>query len=139
MGDKFCLKWNDFNQNINKAFSNLRLEEEFFDVTLVCDDNRQLSAHKVVLASCSEYFKKILQQNKHPQPLLCLENVSFEEIGHIMDYIYLGEVNLYQEQVDRFIEVAQRFKIEGLMGNSQNEDYVPGYNELQETFENQVL
>ena len=88
MVDKFCIKWNNFHHNINKTFSNLRLEEDFFDVTLVCDDNRQLSAHKVVLASCSEYFKKILQQSKHPQ-WLCLENISFEEIGLFYSILYI--------------------------------------------------
>ena len=134
--EKFCMKWNDFNQNINKAFSDLRLEEDLFDVTLVCDDNRQLSAHKVVLASSSEYFKKILKKNKHPQPLFCLENVSFEEISQIMDYIYQGEVNLFHEQVDRFVEVALRFRIKGLMGTSQNEDDIIDNTEILD-FENQ--
>ena len=115
MAEKFCLKWNDFHQNATKTFSNLRLEEDFFDVTLVCSDYRQLGAHKLILSSCSDYFKNILQQNKHSHPLLCLANTSFEEISQIMDYIYLGEVNLYQDDVDRFVQVAQRFKINGLV------------------------
>ena len=127
MSEKFSLKWNDYQQNITKTLSNLRLAEDFFDVTLVCDDNRQLSAHKVVLSSCSEYFRNILQKNKHPHLLLCLENVSLEEIGQIMDYIYLGEVSLYQEEVNRFVEVGQRFKIEGLVGTLANDE--PDYKE----------
>ena len=136
MAEKFCLKWNDFHQNITKTFSNLRSEEDFFDVTLVSDDNRQLSAHKVVLSSCSEYFKNILNQNKHSHPLLCLANTSFEEMSQIMDYIYFGEVNLYQDDVDRFVQVAQRFKIKGLVvGTPKKYDDASDHNILQEKVE----
>ena len=31
-----------------------------------------------------------------------------------MDYIYHGELKIYQEDIDRFLEIAQRFKLEGL-------------------------
>ena len=77
MSEKFCLKWNDFESNASKSLRNLRKEKDFFDVTLVSDDQKQISAHKVVLSSCSEYFKYILKQNKqHSHPLLCLEGIS---------------------------------------------------------------
>merc|ERR1712243_436999 len=109
MTEKFC-----FAQNISKTFSNLRSEEDFYDVTLVCNDNSQISAHQVVLSSCSDYFKKILKQAKHPHPWLCVENVSIEELGQVMDYIYVGEIKLFKEKVDRFVEVAKRFKIKGM-------------------------
>ena len=69
MSEKFCLKWNDFHSNILKSFRELRNEEDFYDVTIVSDDQKQLSAHKVVLSASSEYFKNILKQNKHPNPL----------------------------------------------------------------------
>ena len=63
MSEKFCLKWNDFQTNVTSSFSKLRNEDEFFDVTLVSDDQQQVSAHKLVLSSCSEYFKNILKVN----------------------------------------------------------------------------
>ena len=61
MEEKFYLKWNEFQENTIKTFSNLRQEDAFFDVTLVSDDQRQMMAHKVVLSACSEYFKDILK------------------------------------------------------------------------------
>ena len=42
MEEKFCLKWNDFQENALKTFSKLRNEDDFFDVTLVADDQKQL-------------------------------------------------------------------------------------------------
>ena len=79
MSEKFCLKWNDFQSNISKTFSSLRTEEEFYDVTLVSEDQHQVSAHKVVLAACSQYFKNVLKQNRHSNPLLCLDSPKQEE------------------------------------------------------------
>ena len=48
MSEKFCLKWNDFQQNISKSFKSLRCENNFYDVTLVGDDENLVLAHRVV-------------------------------------------------------------------------------------------
>ena len=80
VADKFSLKWNDFQTNVSRSFYKLRSEKDFHDVTLVSDDQRQISAHKLVLSSCSEYFKKILKQNKHENLLLCLEGISYTDL-----------------------------------------------------------
>ena len=122
MSEKFCLKWNDFNSNASRAFALLRGEDFLRDVTLVGDDNSQVAAHKLVLSACSEYFKNIFKNNKHSHPLLCLEGVTSKEIKNILDYIYNGEVNIYQEELDRFLTVAQRFKLEGLLGKENEEE-----------------
>ena len=115
MSEKFCLKWNDFHSNVTKSFINLRREEDFYDVTLVCDDQKQISAHKVVLSSSSEFFKYILKQNKHSHPLLCLEGIDSRELNNVLDYVYHGEVSIHQDDLDRFLSVAQRLKLEGLI------------------------
>ena len=117
MSEKFCLKWNDFESNVSKSFGLLRNEEYLHDVTLVCDDNSQVSAHKLVLSACSEYFKTIFKNNKHPSPLICLEGISSPELRDILDYMYNGEANIFQEKLDNFLTVAQRFQILGLIQN----------------------
>ena len=75
-------------------------------------------------------FKFILRENNNANPLLYLGGVSSINIGLILDYIYNGEVNLFQEQLDSFLESAQKLEIEGLIGREgvaeQNEDI---YNE----------
>ena len=119
MSEKFCLKWNDFHSNISKSFGLFRNEDYLHDVTLVSDDHQQFSAHKLVLSACSEYFKNIFQHNSKPNahPLLCLDGISSGDLNNIMDYIYNGEVQIFQENLDRFLNVAQRLKLEGLMEN----------------------
>ena len=115
MSEKFCLKWNDFHANVSNSFKALRSADDFYDVTLVSDDQKQVSAHKIVLSSSSEYFKNVLRSNKHPHPMLCLNGVSSNELSSILDYIYNGEIQIYQEQLDNFLSIAQRFQLEGLM------------------------
>ena len=122
MTEKFCLKWNDFTTNTTKAFGLLRNEDFLQDVTLVGDDNHQVAAHKLVLSSCSEFFKNIFKNNKHSHPLICLDGITSSELDNILNYMYNGEVNIFQEDLDRFLAVAQRFKLEGLLGDPQQEE-----------------
>ena len=114
MSEKFCLKWNDFHSNVSNSFSLLRNEDYLHDVTIVSDDN-EVAAHKLVLSACSEFFKNIFKRNKHPNPLLHLEGLSSNDIKNVLDYIYNGEVQIFQEDLDRFLNVAQRLKLEGLL------------------------
>ena len=117
MSEKFCLKWNDFHSNVSKSFRMFRNEDYLHDVTLVSDDHHQVSAHKLVLSACSEYFKDIFKNNKNPNvhPLLCLNGISSDDLKNIMDYIYNGEVQIFQENLDGFLYIAQRLKLEGLI------------------------
>ena len=70
MSEKLCLKWNDFQENVNTAFGSLREDNEFADVTLACEDGQQIEAHKVILAASSPFFQNLLKSNKHPHPLI---------------------------------------------------------------------
>ena len=100
MAEKFCLKWNDFQTNVSTTFRKLRTSDHFYDVTLVSDDQQQVSAHKVVLSSSSEYFKNILMSNKHSHPMLCLSGVNQEDLKNILDYVYNGEIQTVESLND---------------------------------------
>ena len=130
MSEKFCLKWNDFHSNASKSFGLLRNEKYLFDVTLVSDDNKQVSAHKLVLSACSEYFKNIFRNNsEHQHPLLCLYGITSNDLTNVLDYIYDGEVKILQEELDRFLVIAQKLKLEGLLGVDEKKDEKSYYKE----------
>ena len=117
MTEKFNLRWNDFQSSVSQSFSSLRTESHFNDVILVSEDSTQLAAHKVVLSASSSFFKEILINNPHANPLLYLGGIPSPYLTLILDYIYQGEVQIYQEHLDGFLEVAQKLKIEGLLSN----------------------
>ena len=123
MSEKFCLKWNDFQSNISKSFARLQGEAQLFDVTLVGQDQRKVSAHRLVLSACSDFFKNIFSSNTHSHPMLYLDGVDSSDINLMLDYMYQGEVQIQQEHLDRFLEWANKFKLEGLMGSDvENSD-----------------
>ena len=122
MSEKFALKWNDFQSNWNSSLSEWYKDTEFVDVTLISEDKVKFSAHKIILSSCSNMFKFILKENTHANQLLYLGGVSSQNIGFILDYIYYGEVKLFQEQLDCFLETAQKLEIEGLLGDEQKSE-----------------
>ena len=123
MSEKFCLKWNDFHSNVSKSFGLFRNEEYLQDVTLVRDDHNKVTSHKLVLSACSEYFRDIFINIQHSHPLICLDGISSEDLKNIMDYIYNGEIQIYQNNLDRFLAVAQRLKLEGLISrDTKTED-----------------
>ena len=110
--EKFCLKWNDFEKNVSSAFKDIRDERDFFDVTLACEDE-QLEAHKVILSACSPFFKKVLRHNKHPHPLLYLRGVSLNDMKAVLNFMYHGEVNVAQDELNSFLQVAEDLKVKG--------------------------
>ena len=128
MSEKYSLKWNDYQTNWNKALNDLQTDTDLADVTLISDDKVEFSAHRIVLLSCSNMFKFIFKSNKNPNPLLFLGGVNSKNLRYILDYIYKGEVNIFQEQLDSFLESAQKLEIEGLLGDNQ---------EYQENFNNE--
>ena len=79
------------------------------------DDQVSIKAHKLVLSTSSSFFEHILRKNHHQHPLLYLSGINSTDLNFVLDYIYQGEVQLFQEQLDSFLNVAQMLKIEGLL------------------------
>ena len=123
--EKLSLKWNEFQNNITRSYDLLRNEEDFFDVTLVSEDEKHIRSHKLVLASCSPFFKDLMKRLEHPQPLLYLGGVMGEDLQLLLDYIYLGQVNIEQSQLSRFLQVAAKLKLQGLLDIQSDTDLLP--------------
>ena len=115
--EKLCLQWNDFQTNLTSAFKDLREDKEFTDVTLACEDGQQVEVHKVVLISSSPFFKNLLQKNKHRHPLIYMRGLTYKDLVAMIDFLYHGEANVYQENLDSFLAIAEELQLKGLHGN----------------------
>ena len=120
--EKFCLKWNDFHSNVSKSFATIRNDVALQDVTLIGNDHKKVSGHRLVLSACSEVFRDLFQSMIHSNPYLYLDSFDSQEILLILDYIYQGEVQIRQENLNRFLELADKLKLEGLQENGGNAD-----------------
>ena len=83
MAEKLCLQWNDFQENVKNAFGNLRDCTDFVDVTLACEDGRDIEAHKVILVASSPFFQRILKRNKHNHPMIYMRGMKSDDLTAI--------------------------------------------------------
>ena len=111
--EKFCLKWNDFQKNIVSSYHELRKDSDFCDVTLVCGEDQQIEAHKIMLTACSPFFSMILKKNKHSHPMIYMRGMKAKDLISVVDFIYYGEANIYQ---DGFLALAEELQLKGLAG-----------------------
>ena len=120
--DKYCLRWNEYPSNLSNAFNELRNDEDFFDITLITEES-EIRCHKLILGACSPHFLQMIKRlNSQLNPAIYLRGVRHEDIKNILEFMYLGVVNVCQEDLESFLSVAQDLCIKGL---TQNDNYSP--------------
>ena len=124
--EKLCLQWNDFKENVSLAFGDLRLDKGFTDVTLVCEDGQQMEAHKVVLASSSPFFMTLLKKSKHPRPLIYMRGLKSNDLTNMLNFLYVGEANVFQEDLDSFLALAEELQLKGLTDTGSGKSTTKG-------------
>merc|ERR1719154_603288 len=102
MGERFFMKWNQYSVHITQSLQEMRSVEELLDVTLACDDGKQLEAHKVILSACSPIFRQMMARSNHPHPLVFMAGVNSREMEYLLDFLYKGEVQVEQENISKF-------------------------------------
>ena len=115
--DKYCLRWNDFESNITHSFQEIRDDKDLLDITLSCG-SKQIQAHKLMLSACSPFFRTVLKQNPHQHPLLYLKGVRFVDLQSVLTFMYNGEVNVAQEDLNSFLSTAEELQVKGLTQSS---------------------
>ena len=120
MSERLCLNWNDFQDNVKSAFGNLRDDQDFADVSLACEDGQRIEAHKVILAASSPVLQKLLKNNKHQHPLIYMRGMKSENLFAIIDFLYYGMANVFQENLDSFLSIAEELELKGLMGQDND-------------------
>ena len=111
--DKLCLKLNNHLENFKITLDEQRDNPEFRDVTLACED-KQIEAHKIILSASSFFLNRIIKKNKHPHPYIYMKGMKAKDLVHLVNFIYNGEVNIYQEDLDDFLTLAQEMEIKGM-------------------------
>jgi len=117
---RFSLRWNNYQSHLVTAFESLLDEKDFIDVTLGVE-GRKLPAHKMLLSACSPYFRELLKGNPCQHPIIILRDIKYDDLFSLLQFMYNGEVNVAQDQLNSFLKSAESLKIRGLTDN-ENEN-----------------
>jgi hypothetical protein len=88
----------------------LRRDPDFSDVT------QQIEAHKIILTAGSPFFRRVLKGNKHSHPMIYMRGLKAKELEAIVDFMYLGEANVCQEDLEAFLTLGVELQLKGLTG-----------------------
>ena len=121
MSGNFNLSHDEFDSMATGTLKSLIADQEFTYVTLACEDNQQIKAHKVILGSYSSTLKNIILSIDQPFPVIYMKGVKYEELRSIIDFLYLGHTMVSKENLPEFMEIAQDLNIKGLSLNSEKE------------------
>ena len=78
-------------------------------------DGQQMEAHKVILAASSLFFMDILKENKHQHPLIYMKGLKASDLTAIIVFIYLGEADILQDNMDDFLAIAEELQLKGIV------------------------
>ncbi|CAL4151153.1 unnamed protein product [Meganyctiphanes norvegica] len=112
------LKWERHNISYLEVLSSIRQTEAFSDATIACD-GKFFNVHKLVMSSCSDYLRTLFEKvnifnSPIAHPVIILQGVTFKHLEALLDYMYLGEVNILQSELASLIKAAEILQIKGL-------------------------
>lgn len=127
------IKWEGCTSVFSLMLKDIWNESECTDVALVGENanGQEIMAHKVILASLSPLFRKLLIQdgidsetNSTP---FHIKGIRHCDQHSLLLLIYHGQVDIPKNQVEGFIEASEAFAINGLSGFEevgQNEKFI---------------
>ncbi|XP_055531873.1 uncharacterized protein LOC129722449 [Wyeomyia smithii] len=110
----YCLKWNNHKSNLVEILDALSRMECYVDCTIYVDEQVQFKAHRMVLAANSPYFQSILQDVPMDHCSILFPGVQEFEMRAILEYMYTGEVNITQAQIEPIMSIAKQLEVKGL-------------------------
>ena len=101
--------------SISSSLGALRTTSDLLDVTVQCGVE-SLQCHRLVLSACSDWFKAVFRalpaitQN----PVIVLWEATARDMALLLDFMYNGEVNVKQENLNSFLALAEKLSVRGL-------------------------
>ena len=105
--DSILLEWTNYYCATKSSFAGLYEDDSLTDVTLACEGNQSIRAHKVILHACSDFFRDILTANPSPHPLIYLQGVDIKHLELVKKFMYLGKARVDREHAETFMEVSK--------------------------------
>lgn len=117
-GQLLSLKWENHKNSFYQALTSIRKNSSYYDVTIICG-HKTYKAHKLVLSTCSEYLEEVLERTALTNslvihPVIVLHDIQSHYLEALLDYMYVGEVDVLQTDLPGLIKAAEWLKVKGL-------------------------
>jgi hypothetical protein len=110
----------EFELKVQTVYSQLLKSNDFTDVTLATEDDKQIKAHKIILSSSSHFFHNVLMKNSHEHPLIYLKDIKHQQLEMLLKFIYQGQCEMKAEEVEEFLVTGKSLGVEGLLESRQS-------------------
>ena len=96
------------------VIKDLQETECLSDVTLVCNDDTRIKAHKFVLIGSSPVLRKMLLHSSHQDTFVYLRGVERSELEWALQFMYLGQTQVPKTHLQSFINLARDLQMKGI-------------------------
>jgi len=117
--EDYCLRWEE-GKNLSSvgpwssSIDDLKNNEAFCDIKLVTEES-EIKCHKFILGASSPHLRKIIQRlGPVVNPVIYLRGVRHADLERLIEFIYLGVVNVPQDGLESLLEVAEDLQVKGL-------------------------
>lgn len=95
---------------------------------MIACEGKSIHAHRMVLSAGSDYFRKILANLKNNQqyPVLIINDVSYDDMQTIVEFIYRGQIVVSREKVESLRQAAYKLRIKGFENFLRKQLYANG-------------
>ena len=110
--EEYNMTWKTFGKHLSQTVQDMLVDDTYANVTLVCDDQKQLRAHKFILSACSPVFRSVLRNNSaETNPLIILRGISSRDMEDILKFMYQGETSVTKDRIKNFMKAAEELEV----------------------------
>ena len=106
--------------------------DRFKDVTLVCDDLKQIKAHRDVLSFYSPFFLKLFSVGDDTvfnNMVIFLKGIKYQHMEMILRYLYLGEVEVNEKHTTELLSATKLLELDGFNHLEEISNTEPDYSD----------
>ena len=137
--EKYKINWHTYSDHLREMLQDMLKIYKFTDVTLVCDDQIQFKAHKLVLSACSEFFQRIIRDIPQQESVIYLRGIQHQEMESILEFMYQGKATVYKSRMDEFLKVANDLEVKEISNGVPMENFQAADNEIKIEIKNEEL
>ncbi|XP_059051928.1 protein abrupt-like [Achroia grisella] len=122
---QFSLRWHNHQNSVIGALGRMLSTGALTDVTLNASGT-SLKAHRLVLASCSQYFSQLFKElEAESNTVVVVLGCEAAELRLLLHFMYTGEVTASKKILPSLLRLAQTLKVSGLTDADTNPTLTP--------------